>query len=148
MTTFKSDEQDQRIAAVLGENVEGIDFFDGVERFLVHFQKSLRLPCQVTGIEDFQWEEFYVLGPGRKKDYTVLRQTQPSYRDTYMLLKVEKSNASEWMLHPLEDLTAHVRRDSDRREFYLGLSELKAVDEESDEYRLLDDYAVWFVNCR
>jgi hypothetical protein len=148
MSVFGSDEQDERIAAVLGDDAAELDLFEGIERFLAHLKKTLRLPCQVTGIEDFQWEEFYVLGPGSRKDYVMLRQTQPSFRDTYMLLGIEKGLASEWMMYPLEDLTALVRRDSDGREFYLGLSELKAVDKTADEYRLLDDYGVWFAGCR
>lgn len=148
MAHFGSEEQDRRIALALGEDIQNVEFFDGIDRFLEYLKKSMRFPVQVTGIEDFQWEEFFVLGPGRRKDYTVLRQTQPSYQDTYMLLGIEKANGSEWMMHPLEDLTAYVRRDSDGREFYLGLSELEAVDAESKEGKLLNDYSVWFVNSR
>lgn len=43
-------------------------------------------------------------------------------------------------------MAGHVRRKSDSREFYLGLSEIEAVDKKSENYQLLEDYAVWFVN--
>jgi hypothetical protein len=55
---------------------------------------------------------------------------------------------SEWMLWPVEDIAAHVRRQSDGKEFVLGLAELKAVDESSPNHDLLDDYSVFFVNYR
>lgn len=148
MPIFRSREQDARILAVLGDGAEGLDVFAGVDRFFEHLSKTLRLPCEVTGIEDFQWEEFFLFGPGSRKDYAVLKHTQPSFRDTYQLLDIQKGVDSEWMLYPLEDLTAHVCRASDKKEFYLGLSELKAVDELSANCQLLDDYSVWFANCR
>ena len=47
-----------------------------------------------------------------------------------------------------QDLAAHVRRQSDDKEFYLGLAEIEAVDKKSMNYQLIDDYAVWFVNNR
>ena len=34
------------------------------------------------------------------------------------------------------------------QEFYLGLAELEATDENSPEFQLIDDYAVWLVNNR
>jgi hypothetical protein len=52
------------------------------------------------------------------------------------------------MLFGGEDIAAQVRRKSDGKEFYLGLSELEAVDSRSPNYQLLDDYVVWFVNYR
>ena len=41
-----------------------------------------------------------------------------------------------------------VRRISDSKEFVLGLSELKAIDEKSNSYQLLEDFSVWLVNNR
>ena len=101
-----------------------------------------------TGIEDFKWEEIYVLGPGDPAEHHQLRLTRPLYKDRFELLQVEKDVDSEWMMFPHEDLAAHVRRIFDRKEFRLGLSEIKAVRKGSLNDRLLDDYAVWFVNSR
>ena len=81
------------------------------------------------------------------REYKRLKKTQPSYRDRYQLLSIDRDGPSEWMLF-WEDIAAHVRRTSDGKPFVLGLSELKATDKKSDNYRLLDDYGVWFVNNR
>jgi hypothetical protein len=102
----------------------------------------------VTGIEDFDWEEYYVLGAGEPKEYERLKKYQPSYRDRFELLAITRDVASEWMLFGAEDIAGHVRRKRDGKEFSLGLSELKAVDKRSPNYQLLDDYAVFFTNYR
>lgn len=141
------DEQEARIAEVIGDDEE-ISFKDCVEKFYHHLNKSLQLPCEVTGIEDFRWEEYYVIGPGDQKEYKRLCKNQPSFRDTFELLAVEANGYSEWMMFSGEDLAGHVRRKSDGKEFYLGVAEIKAVEKKSKNYQLLDDYAVWFVNSR
>ena len=138
---------DARIEGILGDALD-LTAEDCVERFYEHLRKALQLPCEVTGIEDFDWEEYYVLGPGDPEEYEKLRRDQPSYRDLFLLLGIEQGIISEWMLFPGEDLAAQVRRQSDGREFCLGLAELKAVDKRSGNYQLLDDYAVWLVNNR
>ncbi len=143
----KVDEQDRRIETILGD-VEQLDFEDAVGVFFDHVKKMLQLPCEVRGIEDFRWEEYYVLGPGEQREYERLKKTQPSYRDRYELLAVERGIISDWMLFAGEDIAAQVRRKSDGKAFCLGLSELGAVDRRSSNYQLMDDYAVWFVNYR
>jgi hypothetical protein len=142
----KRDEQDRRIEAILGGNWE-MRFKAALGVFLEHLKAYLQLPCEVTGIEDFQWEERYVIGGWPLKEYEQLRKTRPSYRDRYQLLGIEQDASSEWMLSD-DDITAHVQRISDGREFDLGLAELKATDRESPNHQLLDDYAVWFANYR
>jgi len=144
---IEPDEQDQRIEAILGD-FEDLDVGECVTRFYEHLTKNLQLPCDVTGIEDFRWEEFYVIGPGDPEEHARLRKTQPSYEDIYELLGIEKDVCSEWMLFSGDDLGAHVRRKSDGKEFYLGLAELEAVDKDSLNYQLLDDFSVFLVNNR
>ena len=61
------------------------------------------------------------------------------------MLSIDRDGPSEWILF-WEGIAAYVRRASDGKRFVLGLSELKATDKKSDNYRLLDDYGVWFVN--
>jgi hypothetical protein len=143
----RMDAQDARIAAIVGDDEEAT-FDQGVDKFYHHLKSSLQLPCDVTGIEDFRWEEFYVIGPGDPKEHDRLRQTQPSYLDTFELLAIEKDICSEWMMFHDEDLAGHVRRKSDGKEFHLGLAEIKAVNKKSRNYQLLHDFAVWFVNSR
>jgi hypothetical protein len=139
--------QDARIAAIVGDDEEST-LDEGIDKFYHHLQRSLQLPCDVTGIEDFRWEEYWVIGPGDPKEHERLRQTRPSYRDTFELLAIENDVCSEWMMFHDEDLAGHVRRKSDGKEFHLGLAEIKAVDKKSKNYQLLHDFAVWFVNNR
>jgi hypothetical protein len=84
------DKQDQRIADIFGtQDVPEVDT-ETLEHYLDHLQRHVALPCQLTGIEDFDWEEYYVIGPGSKAEHERLRKTRPSYMDTYDLLSFEK----------------------------------------------------------
>ena len=142
---MKKDAQDIRIIAVIGE-YEDSDFEEAVNLFYQHLKNNLSLPCNVTGVEDFSWEEFYVFGPGDKVEYEHLKKTQPSYTDKFELIDINRDIQSEWIPYEHGDITAHVKRISDGKEFVLALSELKATDKQSKDYQLLDDYSVWFVN--
>ena len=145
MTEF--DAQQARIDAIFGDDEE-LSFEQAFEQFYQHLTQSLQLPCDVTGIEDFRWEAYYVLGPGDGAEYVKLCKTQPSYQDTFELLSIEKEMVSEWMLFGGEDLAARVRRQSDNKQFYLGLAEVEAVEQGTGNYQILDDYSLWFVNNR
>ncbi len=139
------DAQDARIEEIVGDH-EASNFDGCRDKFRGHLTSALQLPCDVTGIQDFNWEEHYVMGPGDPKEHERLRKNYPSFRDTYELLAIEKGVYSEWIIFYGEDLAGHVRRKSDGKEFYLGLAEIEAVDKSSKNYELLNDYAVWFVN--
>jgi hypothetical protein len=123
------------------------NFAFGVGNENRHLVSHLSLPCEVTGIEDFQWEEFYVIGPGDKAEYDRLRRNRPSYRDVFQLMAIDCSGDSKWCL-VADELKANVCRKSDGKRFVLGLSELKATERDSKNYQLLHDYAVWLVNYR
>jgi hypothetical protein len=143
----KRDAQDERIAAILGDD-EDMDLEACVSVFFKYLKAHLQFPCQVTGCEDFQWEEPYVIGGWDRREYERLKKTQPSYEDRYELLDIEQGVYSEWMLFRCEDIAARVRRISDGKKFILGLAELKATDKKSPNCQLIDDFACWFVNER
>jgi hypothetical protein len=42
-----------------------------------HIPKHINYPCEVTGIEDFDWEECYLLGPGSEFEYEKIKKNQP-----------------------------------------------------------------------
>lgn len=44
------------------------------------------------------------------------------------------------------EIAAMVKRISDSNKFYLALSEIEAIDKNSLNYHLLNDYSVWFCN--
>lgn len=139
------EDQLERVEALLGDAADDMD--KALDVLLAHLRANLQMPCEVTGTEDFRWEEPYILGGWSQKEYQRLKKTQPSYTDRYMLLSISRDGSSEWMMLG-EDIAAHVQRVSDGKHFVLGLSELEATDRNSPNYRLLDDYAVWFVNRR
>jgi hypothetical protein len=142
----KFDDQMERCEAILGNAAEGTQE-EAINAFLKHLKANLQLPCEVTGVEDFQWEEPYVIGGWSQAEYKRLKKTQPSYTDKYELLDIGQEEYSEWMMFG-EDIVAHVRRRGDGKEFDLGLSELRATDKKSPNFQLLDDYSVWLVNNR
>ena len=137
--------QYKRIVNILG-NIEQLDFDQTIDIFYEFLKTSLTLPAEVTGIEDFRWEEIYVFGPGDKKEYEQLKKNQPSYTDRYELLEIVRNAKPPWAMYYEEDIGACVRRISDGRKFLLGLSELKATYRKSRHYQLLEDYSAWFVN--
>lgn len=141
------DAQLTRINKIVGKDEES-NSNECLYRFYHHLQSSLQLPCDITGIEDFYWEEYYVIGPGDPKEHEMLRKNRPSFKDTFELLAIERDVYSSWMMFYGQDLAAYVRRKTDGKEFYLGLAEIEAVDKKTTNYQLLNDYAVWFVNSR
>jgi hypothetical protein len=137
----KIDPQDQRISAIFGGKIPDVTE-DSLAAYLAYLKVHLTWPCQLTGIEDFDWEEYYILGPGDEREYERLKQTRPSYRDRFNLISLDEE--------PDEGagILAKVRRVSDKKRFTLPLAEVKATERKSPNYRLLDDYSVWFVNYR
>jgi len=113
------------------------------EEILEILQNEFQFPFDVIGIEDFNWEEYYVFGPGDSEEYAKLKITQPSYKDTFQVLDIKNGFYSEWVIDS-KDLLAYVQRKSDNKMFYLGLSEIKTLDESSKNQRLLNDYTEWF----
>ena len=137
----KFDKQRKRLADIFGtEGVPSVKT-ETLERYLEHLKQHLELPCQLTGIEDFPWEELYVIGPGSKKEHERLRKTRPSYMDTYALLSFDDVESDSGIF-------VNLRRVSDKKKFVLPLADLKATTPQSKNYELLDDFSAWFVNWR
>jgi hypothetical protein len=137
------DDQYTRIEKIIGSFEK--PFEKTIEIYEEYLNKSLDLPCKITGIEDFNWEEVYVWGGGSQEEYKKLKKNQPSYEDKYELISIDKNISSRWMICKYE-IAAMVKRISDGNMFYLGLSEIEAVDKKSLNYQLLNDYSVWFCN--
>lgn len=126
---------------------DAADLDAAMQRLHAHLKSTLQLPCEVTGSEDFNWEEPYILGGLDPREYKRLKKTQPSYTDRYELLEIMMGVRSPWILFR-GDLAARVRRLSDGKSFILGLCELEAVDRKSANAQLLRDYSCWFANSR
>lgn len=132
------DPQEQRIFDILGTDDLEVNE-ENVEKYLNFFTKNLKKSVLLTGIEDFPWEELYVLGPGSKKKYEKLKKKNPSYTDTFVLIEFDGFKVPVGIF-------VKVKRKSDDKEFSLPLADLKAVDKKSINYKILDDYSVWIVN--
>ena len=126
-----------RIHAVVGEDSDRCD--ETALRYLTYLKSVLKFPIRVTGREDFPWEEAYVFGGWSKKEYAKLKNTNPSYTDIFELLDIGPPEDHS-------DLTATIRRVSDKRKFKIGLYWLATESEVSPEFQILDDYATWHAN--
>ncbi|CAN5586367.1 hypothetical protein BH24DEI1_BH24DEI1_04950 [soil metagenome] len=140
MSDFEA--QERRISEILGQDeIPGVDR-DTLRTYLAYLKASLLFPCQVTGGEDFGWEEYYLFGPGDKEEYEQLKKTKPSHKDSYELLEPDDD------LDETPGVLVKVKRLSDKKTFVLPLADLEATDKASGNYQLLDDYSVWYVNWR
>ncbi len=118
------DDQDQRISAIFGGEIPDVAE-ESLETYRAYLQEHLELPCQLTGSEDFGWEEYYVFGPGDQKEYENLKKTRPSYRDKFKMVSFED------LIDEGAGILVEVRRVSDRRKFTLPLADLEATEKKS-----------------
>jgi len=141
------DKQFARIDKII-ENSKEDNWESTVFCYCDYLKKELEFPVDVTGIEDFDWEEYYYFGPGDPDEYEELKNTQPSFKDVYSLIEITREGWSEWAICKGDDIYAHVVRKHDQKKFVLGLSELKIQNEKDCSYQLLDDYSTFFWNYR
>ncbi len=151
------DAQAKRITKILGINCKDCDEYDEDEecegckacqvheetalKYLNYLSQTLKFPCHLKGVEDFPWEEEYLIGGGSKKKYEKLKKENPSYLDTFELIELLPGFEEENF-----DLLAHVKRLSDNEKFQIGLSWLEAINEKDSNPELLHDYSVWHIN--
>ncbi|CAN5502197.1 hypothetical protein BH23BAC1_BH23BAC1_25260 [soil metagenome] len=135
------EKQKKRIESVFSKKTDDIlKRTETLEIYKGFLEKNLDFPVKLTGIEDFNWEEFYIFGPGDKKEYEELKKTRPSYKDFFNMIRIDNYLDEDY------GLFAKVTRITDKKRFQIPLADLKAVDEKSKDYQLLNDYSVWFVN--
>lgn len=116
-----------------------------LKKYYNYIIQRIIFPCMLTGIEsmgyDFGWEERYDFGYGSQKERDAYRKNNPSYTDTFELLEFLHREIKDYGAIPVR-----VRRVDDHKFFILRLDELKAEDETSDNYTLLNDFSIWAVN--
>mgnify|MGYP001183758978 CR=1 FL=1 len=84
------EKQEKRIESVFPKDLDDISKrTETIEIYKVYLENNLTFPIKLTGIEDFDWEEFYILGPGDDKEYEELKKIRPSYQDTFNLIRVD-----------------------------------------------------------
>jgi len=82
------DEQDKRIKRILGPECERKP--QTILKYLDYLRKALKFPCRLTGLEDFPWEEPYILGGWDQKEYEELKKDNPSYTDEFELIELQE----------------------------------------------------------
>lgn len=133
--------QEKRISKIfLGKTDDLSKRIETIEIYKEYLNQNLSFPIELTGIEDFNWEEFYILGPGDEDEWEKLKETNPSFTDTYNLLSFDD------YLDKYGGIIANVIRVDDKKIFQLPLCELMSTNIKSKNYQLLDDYSVWIYN--
>jgi hypothetical protein len=131
--------QNIRLEHILGEESLKVSY-NSLEKYRLHIQDNIVFPCDLTGREDFNWEEIYVFGGGDVNEYSELKKTKPSYTDIYTFMSFDD------VAEEVDGLMVKVKRLTDRKQFVLPLADLKVTDKTSSNHELIHDYAVWYVN--
>ncbi len=125
------DAHHNRIVEALGETTTPKVNLENLEKYRDFLEANIESPCYLTGIEDFDWEEFYVFRPGDEGEYKELKKTRPSYTDVFEFMGFHE------MLSDNRGIFANVQRRFDDKKFVLPLADLKATDNNSKNYQLL-----------
>lgn len=131
----------KRAAKILGDDTLEVND-ENLEKYRIYLKENFEFPGLITGSEDFPWEERYVFGYGDKAEYKKLKKTRPSYKDLFRLLDILYEG------NKYDGLIGKIKRIKDGKIFEMTLNYLKAKDEKSKNFQLLDDYAVWYDNYR
>jgi len=135
---YSSEEEEKRILEILGTKDTSVSETN-LHTYYNYLKKNIQLPCVLTGMEDFDWEEPYVIGGWSEAEYEKKKLTQPSYTDHFTLVKfIEIDN---W-----KGIIVKVKRLSDKKIFHLPLWDLKILDRNSSDYLLISDYSSWMTN--
>ncbi|WP_044169982.1 calcium-binding protein [Kamptonema formosum] len=136
----REEEFEKRLQAILGKKQLEVSERT-LKTYLEFLKKHVRVPCPVKACQEFEWEEYYLYGPGSLKEYEKLKRIRPSHTDKFQIIRFEDKIESDD-----DGILVEVQRLTDSKNFTLNLYELEATDEESASAEFLDDYAVWFVN--
>jgi hypothetical protein len=131
--------QEQRVAEIVGADNMTVTL-KSLTLYRDYLRKNLGTSCTMTGVEDVPWEEKYVFGFDDTTNQGVPKTKQPSRTDIYELKRFED------LIDEVTGIIVKVKRVNDNQRFILELASLKAVDEASRDFMLLDDYSVWFAN--
>ena len=83
------DDQEKRIASIFGTDEVPEVRDETLKIYLNYIKDNIDTTCEVTGIEDFEWEEYYIIGPGSKREHEKLRKIKQSA----FLLSSESANS-------------------------------------------------------
>jgi hypothetical protein len=135
------EEQSQQIAQILISKDLSVSM-ENLDKFYNYLSKHIKHPCLLTGMEDFSWEEPYLLGIFDQEEYEILKRKRASYTDHFKLIRLEDR------IDDLQGILVKVQRISDRKLFVLPLWDLKTVDRKDQNHHIIDNYCHWMTNYR
>ncbi|HBW56364.1 MAG TPA: hypothetical protein DEF27_00620 [Oscillatoriales bacterium UBA8482] len=135
---FNVEEFEERVKKILGNNRIKVNP-KTLNKYFKFLKENLELPCYLSGSQEFFWEEEYLYGLGKIKEYEELKKTNPSYTDVFILENFQPK------FDEMDGIMVDVKRASDNRKFTLPLAELEVADENSPNYSFIEDYLVWFL---
>ena len=136
---YSCEEEEKRISEIL-DSQETFVTESNMQKYHSYLKDKLQISCVLTGMEDFDWEEPYLIGGLSKSEYEKEKITNPSYTDHFELVEfVDKID--DW-----KGILVKVKRLSDRKVFDLPLWDLKILDKDSSDYLFVSDYSSWMTN--
>lgn len=129
---------ENQILNILGNNNQRNQ--ENSKKYLSYLQQTLQLPCFVTGIEDFPWEEPYIFGGWNRQEYEEMKKTMPSCKDHFKLIRLSPPSIRD------ADVMAKVKRLKDNKIFEIGLSWLECINRKDPNFDEIDTYAGWHTN--
>jgi len=135
----KSKIREQRIAEIVGADNLTVTL-KSLTLYRDHLRRNLDTPCTMTWLEGFPMKENPVFGYDDETEYEPPKEKQPSHKDIYELKRFEE------LIDEVHGILVKVKRIHDNQRFILDLASLKGLEETSKNYKLLDDYSVWFIN--
>ena len=108
--------------------------------FFGYLKKELVKPLILTGREDFDWEEKYILGGWDQREYELLKKTKPSFSDHFEFIQIEEK------IDPWHGISVLVKRISDSKSFKIKLCDLSSIENKSDNAKIIDFYGIWVTN--
>jgi hypothetical protein len=136
---LNTEEFEPKIISILGTKKIQVNWAN-LQKYLAYLNQAIQKPCILTGNQEFEWEEYYVFGPGTQKQHEKQRKIKPSYMDQFKLISLVKEVSES------EGIIAQVERLSDRQKFTLPLFQLEEAEPTTENYELIDDYVTWFEN--
>jgi len=137
---YSTDETDKRISKILKSQNQEVNEAN-LTTYYRYLKSNMKKPCILTGMEDFGWEEPYLIGGWDKKEYEELKKINPSFTDQFEYIEFNEEISEIGLI-------LDVRRISDKKRFSLFLWDLVVIDKLSDNYQLISDYSYWMSNYR
>ena len=127
----------KHLNAALGE--DALRSASNTLRWLNYILNQVALPTKVSGIEEFSWEEPYLMGGWDQKEYEELKKNNPSYSDMYDLVGISLPENGDTLM-------AEIVRISDQTTFHMRLCLLEGWSGDKDTDSIIETYVYWHYN--